>query len=615
MVLCPAAASAALPDGRAYELVSPAQKLSVDVHQAPEENAFSPILSPDGETIAFTVLDGLDGGTSNGFINAFRATRGAQAWGIEQLNSPISSVVGVNAAFITAADSELKSFLQLGPPSEPLTDDAADGVANLYLRTDEGFRLITVGAPAFEPFFEARPLAHSADLGHVLFTTSQPLSPTDPFEALYDWSTETGQPVPVQELPDGSDSSEPVSLASPPETLPQPWNPVSSDGSHVFFVTGGQLYARIDGTETKQVSASQTEADPNGPQPAAFRFASTDGSRAFFSSAEKLTDDATAEPGNEDLYRYDVATETLTDVTVAAGGAGIQGVLGGSEDGKELYFAAGNDLGGDAEPGESNLYVWQDDGTAKGTITHITTGVDASNWSVFASPFFRLTSRVTPDGQSVLFESSSQLTAFPNEGHLEAYLFTIGGGLECASCNPANPPAPATADALAVGTGDTVALARTLSDDGKRVFFSTEEALVAEDTNDQLDAYMYNAETNTVALISPGTGPFRALFADASADGSDVAFTTRESLVGIDTDRAMDVYDARVGGGLPQGAPPVPVPCAGQECRGPIAGPPPPPPAAASTTATGAQAKPKKQRKHKKKPKHKKRSGKRNGQR
>lgn len=632
LALWPAAASAALPDGRAYELVSPAQKLSVDIHQAPEDPAFSPILSLDGNSIAFTALDGLPGGTSNGFFNAFRAIRGGGAWDTQQLNSAISPEFGINAAPIVAADPELETFVQSGPPSAPLTPDAADGVSNLYLRTDEGFRLITVGAPAFRQEFFTGFISHSADFGHVVFTASLPLAEGDPeFETvLYDWDAATGQPTLVGVLPDGEVSPGPVTLARPPvgSEFPSPsepvqhWNPVSADGSRIFFETEGQLFVRIDGSETKQVSAPVGAADPDGPQVPRFRFAAASGSRAFFSSAEKLTDDSTSDAasGGEDLYLYDVATGALTDITVDAAdasGAQIQGVLGGAQNGSRLYFVARGELADGATAGEDNLYLWEDDGSAKGKITHIATGIDPTNWlsTSFELPFRnRLTSHVTPDGQSVLFESTSQLTDFNNAGHFEAYLFTIGADeLQCVSCRPVG--GPATADALAVGTGDGVLRARVLTDDGKFAFFTTSEALLPGDVNEVADVYRYDVEAEQLALVSTGTSDLPSVFSDASADGSDIAFTTRESLVGIDTDRAIDVYDARVGGGLSQEAPARPIPCVGPECRGPVALTPPAP-TAGSTTATGAQAKPKKKRRHGKKPKHKKqRSGKRNGQR
>ena len=47
----------------------------------------------------------------------------------------------------------------------------------------------------------------------------------------------------------------------------------------------------------------------------------------------------------------------------------------------------------------------------------------------------------------------------------------------------------------------------------------------------------------------------RLAFVDASASGNDAFFLTREQLVGIDTDDQIDLYDARVGGGLAEPEP------------------------------------------------------------
>ena len=66
---------------------------------------------------------------------------------------------------------------------------------------------------------------------------------------------------------------------------------------------------------------------------------------------------------------------------------------------------------------------------------------------------------------------------------------------------------------------------------------------------------------------------------DASANGDDAFFLTRQQLVGIDTDDSVDLYDARVGGGLAsQNPPPPPPPCQGDDCQPPATpqtGPPP----------------------------------------
>src|SRR4029078_1664732 len=88
------------------------------------------------------------------------------------------------------------------------------------------------------------------------------------------------------------------------------------------------------------------------------QFAPTDGGAACFSSGEKLTNNSQAEPGVPDLYRYDVASGNLTDLTTAdADGAGVLGVLGGMNTGSRVYFAANGALAPGATDGQPNLYV------------------------------------------------------------------------------------------------------------------------------------------------------------------------------------------------------------------------------------------------------------------
>jgi hypothetical protein len=65
-------------------------------------------------------------------------------------------------------------------------------------------------------------------------------------------------------------------------------------------------------------------------------------------------------------------------------------------------------------------------------------------------------------------------------------------------------------------------------------------------------------------LISTGTSSSSSAFLDASADGRDAFFLTRQQLVAQDGDEAMDVYDAREGGGFSEAQPP---PCAGEACK------------------------------------------------
>ena len=55
-------------------------------------------------------------------------------------------------------------------------------------------------------------------------------------------------------------------------------------------------------------------------------------------------------------------------------------------------------------------------------------------------------SRVTPDGTTVLFASQAQLTSYDNAEQGELYLYdATSGTLTCVSCNPSG--APATSEA------------------------------------------------------------------------------------------------------------------------------------------------------------------------
>ena len=88
-----------------------------------------------------------------------------------------------------------------------------------------------------------------------------------------------------------------------------------------------------------------------------------------------------------------------------------------------------------------------------------------------------------------------------------------------------------------------------ISSDGQKVFFETTESLVASDTDTMQDVYERSGGTTTLVSTGPngGNGSLPATFDAASADGSRVFFSTDESLVAADTDGSQDVYE-RSGG-------------------------------------------------------------------
>lgn len=189
--------------------------------------------------------------------------------------------------------------------------------------------------------------------------------------------------------------------------------------------------------------------------------------------------------------------------------------------------------------------------------------------------------RVSPDGRFLLFSSSANgLGSQPYDtgGTQQLFLYDAAGtgGPTCVSCRPDGAAADADAVLTYFGTRSLPDLnkhvpTRNVSDDGRRVFFTTTARLIPdEDQNDKVDVYEWTA--GHLYLISTGTSTADSYFLDASASGDDVFFTSFESAAGVESDGAQAIYDARVGAPPPPGPPPAG--CQGDGCRGPLSGAP-----------------------------------------
>jgi hypothetical protein len=267
-----------------------------------------------------------------------------------------------------------------------------------------------------------------------------------------------------------------------------------------------------------------------------------------------INGEAPGNPGN-DLYRYEPKADggegVLTDLTPDSGdvnGAEVQGLLGASEDGTRLYFAANGDLdeGGPTKPGSChtptphgsmatlegacNLYFWEE-GAGVIFVAKVRGGggpqtTDALNWAatpagVFGSKEFPKTSFTSPDGRTLLFRSQEKLTAYDNEGVPELYRFQVGdqAGIRCVSCQPGGETAVGGPDLgqvkfpqIAPSTGAALS-SRNLSADGSKAFFETTEALVPADTNGQVEcptlgtsSQFYRACLDVYEWEAPKTG-------------------------------------------------------------------------------------------------------------
>jgi hypothetical protein len=638
-----------LPDCRAYEQVSPVDKNGLDAVTLglPAESS---ACEPSEEcTIAYmNVGAAFAGAPGNVKSNAYLASRGAGGWLTTPLSPPLPDAPPSGHAGVSYAFSPNLSQAVLRIPLQQLVEGAPAGVYNLYVRQPDGsYSLITTAAPLEPPeadcanCFEKEdvPVFAGASEGfsHVIFEDNGRLLPDAPggagerIESLYESSGGVVRLVGV--LPDGTippaGASAGGGIKATNEHGGELEHAISEDGSRIVFeaeADGGepdrqqegdtQVYDRIDGVETLELSAPAPGAEPEdcetgehdcGPQPALFQKASADGSLVYFTSRAALTRESFSGVHGSDLYRYDLDTRRLTNVIAAAdpaagpAGASVLGVVGSSEDGSYVYFVAEGALAAGAEPGSPNLYVWHA-GEGEGSIGFIATLAAPSSeeeanledeFSASFAPYDsdildwssdpRLTQAyVTPNGTHLAFASVEPLTDYDNEDPtaagpvLDHEVFEYSdetGELVCGSCDPSGArPLGSAFIGAELGEPDSTPFhqPRSLSDDGSRLFFTSPDPLVVGVPGGADKVYEY--EDGVLQPIAGAEAGVESVFLDASASGGDVFFATRERLAPSDSDELLDVYDARVDGGLPS-PPPGPAGCEGGACR---PGSPPP---------------------------------------
>jgi hypothetical protein len=560
---------AVLADSRGWEMVSPVDKNGGEV-AAPGEIAAGGVLqaAAQGGSVTYGSAASFAGGQGAPPASQYLASRVAGGWSTQNLTQPIFS--GTYDAGDTGAPYQLfsadlgRALLLNGDhcrgegsgcavANPPLAGtDAPAGYQDYYLREGGSFTALLGNANAgflgIDPaHFDLRFAGASPDLGHAVLSSCAALTSNatqvalgegcDPEKQnLYEYSPGVGLSL-INLLPGETTGTPGAALAAQSGA-------VSADGSRVYFSYEGDLYLRGSG-QTKEVDE---DAGGGGP----FEAASADGSVAFFSVAEHL-------------WRYTTASGHATDLTPSGG---VKGVLGADATGDTAYFQ-------DA----SALKRWHNN-----TTTTVAPGAEAAQPSDW--PPTTGTARVSSDGTHLLFVSKAPLGEYDNTDlntkalDSEAYLYDFSGAgtLSCISCNPTlGRPIGSSSIPGAVPNGTAEDSPdsykpRSLSANGRRVFFDSQDALALSDTDNAPDAYEWEAQGEggcakvggCISLISDGRSASGGRFIDASADGSDAFFLTEGSLVKADPG-AQDLYDARMGGGFAE--PSEPLACEGDACQ------------------------------------------------
>jgi hypothetical protein len=644
--------TSSLPDGRAWEMVSPPQKLGALIEDKPEEaiqasvagNAFTYMASSPSE------------GDVQGYSKKTQifSVRGSSGWSSRDIATPYESATGPAVGegneyrffsedltlgavqpfggFIPASSrfalapreaSEQTPFLHTNYLNGDVNDSCVESCyrplvsgAPGYANVGEGVRFGAEGqCPGQALICGPQFIRSSPDLRHVVLGFSTPLLPGANSQSLYEWTA--GKLTLVSVLPGGS--------TPPPGThvvlgdggngagqlSKTAMHAISNDGSRVVWMeVSGHLYVRDTvGSRTVQLDVPESGCVSkgtcgDGQVSPLFQAASSDGSRVFFTDTQRLTEGSGGGAtgiNQRDLYECQIVEVAgklqcqLSDLTPVQSGevANVQGVLGASDDGSYVYFAANGVIAQGAVPGNChagfsteglcNLYVWHE-GTTK--LVAIVSGEDGFDWTANLE---MQPTRVSRSGKWLAFMSQRNLTGYDTRDAVsgvpdqEVYLYDASGAgrLVCASCNPTGArPVGIRASQYSLvnisrqweghwlagnippwitsGIGG-VHQPRYLSDEG-RLFFDSSDALVPQDVNGKEDVYQYEQPDvggcttsspgfgarsgGCIGLISSGASAEESAFVDASETGGDVFFVTTEKLVSQDFDASLDMYDA-----------------------------------------------------------------------
>jgi hypothetical protein len=655
-----------LPDCRAYEMVTPPYKDGYPLT--------APSFASDGEKVMLQSYGGFAGLAGSGEDvenNFYLGTRSAGGWRLSSMMAPLTEFVGQEPVRAEANDG-LSLWYGHSPRQSAKTFE-------LYVRSASGeYARVGTLTPTVVSKEESDVLESASRLSdstiaatstyqHVVLLANHPgedywsFDKTIGGKSLYEYSgTGNGRPVLVAttgEKPTGGEYHEELladcgSELGSGSSFGSSYNALSADGETIFLTLlpcgsgheTAEVYARIGGSVSSPAPAETVDISENECTVACgevsgknFEGASENGEKVFFTSTQKLTNNAsdltaggTAYQDSEyqgikgcmsssdgcNLYEYDFAQSAHEQLTLIAGGTDdVRGVAGIAEDGSRVYFVADgviprsgeNEFGHKPAPGEPNLYVYDTDTGATAFIAMLSQQDDEADW---ARRFFRPV-EVTGEGGRFLLFASYAPGVTPNEpgkssvAQLFEYdaetgeLIRVTQGEEGWNENGNGVAVginPEYIELIAKSLGDENDFKSTtnslnISSDGKTVVFETagELSSLAQSASARgcTSVYEFRSEgpisAGTVHLLSDGRDvPIHknegcgAEFFEMDESGNNILFSTSDALLSSDVDGGQrNIYDARVNGGFPPESVAAPK-CESEGCQGTFSSPPVP---------------------------------------
>jgi DNA-binding beta-propeller fold protein YncE len=465
------AAASELPDGRAYEMVTPAAKNGALIGGA--LFTASPDVAADGSRVMVTSIQCFAESPSCTAARGnegepFSFSRTSSGWQTTAL-APPPTEVNSNSSWSLNASTGTALFTI---PTQPGEQD------DFYTREPDG-SFIDIG-PVTEPargplgpVFQNSRYVGTEGFQHLAFEEQHPAWSFDSskHQTLYELSGPGNSAPELVGVSGGHGSTSLISECAT-ELAGETHHALSTDGSVIVFVAGGhdrsgcasgttappvdELYARLSSSTTVAISRAisfecTTSACTKAPaSDGQFADVSADGTKVFFTDTQQLTDAASEDsrPGDSsvsgceatigsngcNLYEHDLGEpDGHRLIAVSAGdtsglGPDVQRVIAVSADGSHVYFvakgvlsASANDQGVRPLAGGENMYVFERDASHPAGQTAFLATLSHADTEESVTGVSRPS--VTPDGRFLVFTSHGDLTVDDDSSSSAAQVF------------------------------------------------------------------------------------------------------------------------------------------------------------------------------------------------
>jgi len=568
---------------RGVELVNSPDKGTQNV-RPPESAMGESQISEDGEKVVWRVFAGAPGGNNSAHA-LFLAKRTPSGWVSRSVQPPAADQVkgGELSYFLDAITPDLSHFVMAVERPEVVGHPTYTAMVRLDDAQNQA--VLAEGTRSYSGHVDL-----TEDAKHVLIIAGGEGQLVD---------LGSGSPEVVSIMPDGAESECLLrngasftggvqggsTIGDGPAEV---WRPGyhlinTHDASIVYFEAhpNGDCGAEESLYVRDRNAGVTTLIDPGTNKgEAEFMRTTPDGRYGYFATYSQL-DPADTNQGR-DIYRWDEESRESSCLTCVVADAKVGDSII-SDDFSRIYFQSKQQLvAGKGTEGGENVYLLHE-----GALSFVAE-VEFAGLGLRESTG----STVSADGADLLFvaNASPGLTSdavgtptgchYPTDGDessatapcAELYRYEADQhSIECLSC------AKNGTTTYRVGspfTGNYYDF--RISADGSTVAFATKEPLVRLDVNRNTDIYEWH--NGSVRLVTDGVtafqeGPAAPQVNAVDQDGKNIFFSVVEpGLTGYEQDEFLNFYDARVGGGFPRPNPAVH--CSEESCQGPLQAPP-----------------------------------------